>query len=317
MNIWLISLVHPLYRSPLPVCPQRRAAFNELDSYLTRVIRDSGLRDQPTMAFLRWGFNQRSLQDPTRLDVDPLLPMDAAHIDACLTTELVRERMPIEKAHEVCRLLAERCKEKAQQLVQLKSGLDHAVLPPGARFDLLLPEESHLHSFSKVAVGADGAFRDRDLHTFNQNEREQYKIIYDWRGPNEYAIPLNHARFMQLQSDYRRTTGDIAADVKEDQLFLRRLWTMCARYDTISGAGYQAALPEESFEMLQRHWEVEHECYASPLNHCLDSFGSAFIETDRFFGSKGKNTKTHTQCNRHTRTPFGAHQLLSPPMRSA
>jgi phosphorylated CTD-interacting factor 1 len=62
---------------------------------------------------------------------------------------------------------------------------------------------------------------------------------------------------------------------------------MCARYDTISGAGYQAALPREAFEVLQRDFGVLHECYASPLNHCLDSFGSAFLDTDRFFGSKG------------------------------
>ena len=275
----------------------RRAAFNELDTNLTRFVREVGLREQPSMAFLRWGFNQRSLQNPKRVDEqDPLLPMDAG-VDACLTSELVREKLNKETAREVCLKLAAACKTKAAMLVKMKTRLESSTSNTPAslagKFELLLPHESHLHTFKTASAHGDGGssaqpYRERDLNSFNQSEREQYKIIYDRGGPSEHAIPLNHARFTQLRSDYIRSTGPIRADLKEDTEFLRRLWTMCARYDTISGAGYQAALPEEGFAMLKRHWGVEHECYASPLNHCLESFGSAFIETDRFFGSKGQ-----------------------------
>lgn len=299
-----------------PPSLQRRAAFNELDANLTRLCVEGGLREQPSMAFLRWGFNQRSLQQRRSLNqVDPLLPMDAI-IDSCLLHELRREKMPLAKAEEICKQLAEKCKIKAIELVKLKkrfaiqaaSAAEAAASETSSssssssstlkRFDLLLPHESHLHSFNdthpSTNVGTHSSttttttsFRERDLNASNQDPSAQYKLIYDWHGPSEYAIPLNHDRFTKLKLDYQRTTGPILEDIKEDQIFLRRLWTMLARYDTISGAGYQAALPEDGFEMLRQYWGVQHECYASPLNHHLESFGSAFWETDRWFGSKG------------------------------
>ena len=39
--------------------------------------------------------------------------------------------------------------------------------------------------------------------------------------------------------------------------------------------------------MLRTQLGVAHECYASPLNRTLDSFNSAFADTDHFFGSQG------------------------------
>ena len=287
----------------------RRNAFNELDTQLTRMVREAGLREQPSMACLRWGFNQRSLQNPALSydEADQLLPMAPAPTDACLIMELQRERMEAGKAAEICQQLAARCKEQAEKLIKLRKRLmasTSAALTSMRKFTLLHPSEAHQYTESLARGGGGGgsaaaSFRSRDRQTFNQSAREQYWLIYDFGGESEYAIPLNHERITHLKRDYERATGPVAAaaetggssgsgDMRGDQTFLRRLWSMCARYDTISGAGYQAALPEEGFGMLQRYWGVEHECYASPLNHCLDSFGSAFIDTDRFFGSKGR-----------------------------
>jgi len=288
----------------------RRAAFNDLDNHLTRLVIDAGLREQPQMAFLRWGFNQRSLQSPALSydEADPLLPMHAAPTDACLMMELVRERLSHKNSAEICAALAAKCGDSAAELIKLRAQLmgpnADATAAAGKSITLLYPHESHLH----LAAGGGGAgshvpggYHARDRLTHNQNARDQYWLIYDRGGDSEYAIPLNHARFTKLMHDYERTTGPVGGDaaaadggssssearVKGDHVFLRRLWSMCARYDTISGAGYQAALPTDAFDVLRRLFGVGHESYASPLNHCLDSFGSAFIDTDRFFGSKG------------------------------
>ena len=51
--------------------------------------------------------------------------------------------------------------------------------------------------------------------------------------------------------------------------------------------GMQAALPPAVFEQLQRHFDVECECFASPLNATLPKFCSFFDDTDRYFGSEG------------------------------
>lgn len=40
-------------------------------------------------------------------------------------------------------------------------------------------------------------------------------------------------------------------------------------------------------ELLHRELQIDHECYASPLNRNLSTFCSVFEDTDRFFGSRG------------------------------
>jgi len=327
-----VSLIRPYLSAdiPLPPPPQRdfqeeppaliqarRNAFKELDLRLSQFCKDIGLYDQPSMAYLRWSFDQRSLQHPL-MPADPLIPMQPS-MDACLIYELQRSRtrkdvrqskpkIAKHEAEDVARKLADACKEQAPRLLKLSQRMMNsaAVVADIKKFTLLFPHEAHIlmsgRSTSAAAPYSSSSSSSssssqsnhstpyqptRDYDPRTQNIKDQYHIVYDMFGPSHWSIPLNRERFDQLVRDYSQHTQPVQAEMKEDQLFLRRLWTMLARYDTISGAGYQAALPEESFSLLTRYWGVTHECYASPLNHCLESYGSAFIETDRFFGSKG------------------------------
>ena len=65
-----------------------------------------------------------------------------------------------------------------------------------------------------------------------------------------------------------------------------RIFCMIARYEALGGEGYQAAVPASTFSCLTK-FGVTHECFASPLNNTLDSYGSVFPDTDRFFNSTG------------------------------
>lgn len=47
------------------------------------------------------------------------------------------------------------------------------------------------------------------------------------------------------------------------------------------------AFPASGFNLLQKLFGVEAECFASPLNVTLDKFCSVAFDTDRFFGSAG------------------------------
>jgi hypothetical protein len=99
---------------------------------------------------------------------------------------------------------------------------------------------------------------------------------------NEYGsapkISITRKRFEQLHREY------IDPDFK---LFLKRVYRLLLRYETLGYAGCQAAIPESVFDVLYKLYKVDHECFASPLNHYLKSYGSAFIDTDGYFGSKG------------------------------
>jgi len=67
------------------------------------------------------------------------------------------------------------------------------------------------------------------------------------------------------------------------------IFCVLQRYEALSGAspGFQMALPEDVFDVLHKHWEVVHECFASPLNCYFPSYCSLFPDTDSCFGSKG------------------------------
>ena len=62
------------------------------------------------------------------------------------------------------------------------------------------------------------------------------------------------------------------------------LFCLLARYHGHAGHGFQAALSEHAFAVLQQHLGVEFECFASPLNCRFAPFGSAYPDTDAAFG---------------------------------
>ena len=69
--------------------------------------------------------------------------------------------------------------------------------------------------------------------------------------------------------------------------FLRSVFCLLARYDSLGGHGYQAAVGQHGFTWLRDHMDVHFECFASPLNCRFGRYCSAFPDTDTPFGSVG------------------------------
>ena len=63
-----------------------------------------------------------------------------------------------------------------------------------------------------------------------------------------------------------------------------RIFSLLCRYDTLEGAGFQAAIGSDVFDSLLRNFDVRMECFASPLNSRYGVFCSAFPDTDCWFG---------------------------------
>lgn len=265
----------PIYLEEVPkIIFDRKKMFDELDANLTAMCQSAGLVSQPSMAFLRWRFCQRMLQSGPSFPQDPLLPVSPS-IDSGLCHELVRERMDRKVALKICQQLAEETKNNADVLVGIRQKL----------YDQYVKEWNAGHTnswgFRKTfPLNYDPIPKETATLSFQENNK---KIIHvtccNWN------IPLNIERFKILKILYERHTEPV--NEASQGRFLRRLWSMLARYDTIGGAGYQAALPEAAFDVLKKLFGVTHECFASPLNQYLDSYNSAFPDTDRFFGSRG------------------------------
>ena len=59
------------------------------------------------------------------------------------------------------------------------------------------------------------------------------------------------------------------------------------RYETVGGSMYQCSVTPQTFDVLQREFQVTKECMDSPFNHNADIYWSAFRDTDGPFGSQG------------------------------
>jgi len=110
-----------------------------------------------------------------------------------------------------------------------------------------------------------------------EKETPQRQLQIIWR---DTTLLINREHYLKIQKLYVLGNHD-------SELFKVRLFCLLHRYETIGGAGYQAAVPSAVFTTLKEEFGVTHECFASPLNQSLSSYSSAFADTDHFFGSCG------------------------------
>jgi hypothetical protein len=110
------------------------------------------------------------------------------------------------------------------------------------------------------------------------------------------GLLLNEEHLLRLRTLYIRAakpSGTVCAahdDALHDALWLRRLFCLLARYETVFGTarGLQGALPTRVFTALETHLGVVGECFASPLNcRYPHAYFSAFPDTDSAFSSMG------------------------------
>ena len=238
----------------------RRNAFQACDARLTALVRQhTSLRAPPVNAFQRWGFSQRALSVAS---ADPLLPSNAA-VDDALVQELVREGVEEAAALRVAEELATEVRKQGEALGAMRLEYKDRQYAPG--------------SIRVLGEGTASSLRVQMV--------EGERVVYE--------IPINAQHWAKLQRLYLLHSPPASsslcspASLSTDDVFLHRAFALLARYDTIGGAGYQAAMPEPAFAYLQQQFALTTECFASPLNCCLERYHSAFEDTDGWFGSRG------------------------------
>jgi phosphorylated CTD-interacting factor 1 len=119
-------------------------------------------------------------------------------------------------------------------------------------------------------------------------------------GKKRQLLKLNPVHLAKLRLAYESRTT-----VVDEQEFLNRVFCLLARYQTIQGHGFQAAVCEKAFVVLSQDMEVTLECFASPLNSTFGLHCSAFYDTDACFGSLGSFFDLHpTQGSFEANPPF-------------
>ncbi|KAJ0402082.1 hypothetical protein ATCC90586_000267 [Pythium insidiosum] len=101
------------------------------------------------------------------------------------------------------------------------------------------------------------------------------------------SVKLSVSHFTKLQRLYERQSQKRITRPQDRHAFEAAVFSLLLRYDSLDGGGFQAALNEECFDVLLKHFDCKMECFASPLNSRYSRFCSAFLDTDAAFGSVG------------------------------
>ena len=101
------------------------------------------------------------------------------------------------------------------------------------------------------------------------------------------TFSINRQHFEKVVTLFDRQNQTFQSREEHDASFLSSLFCLLSRYDTLQGAGLQAALQGAVFDVLLRLYGCNLECFASPLNCRYERFFSAFPDTDAPFGSLG------------------------------
>jgi hypothetical protein len=110
------------------------------------------------------------------------------------------------------------------------------------------------------------------------------------------TLRINAEHFAKLRDMWTALRADVSDGAKggpcDEAALAADTFCLVQRYASLigfhtQGAGFQAAMHLECFEVLRRDLDCRFECFASPLNARYRHFCSAFADTDGVFGSLG------------------------------
>lgn len=134
------------------------------------------------------------------------------------------------------------------------------------------------------------------IEFINKQSGENQDIIILKKNVKMYTFYYKNINFELNIQYYKKLKNMYIHNIDNSTnkyLFQKRVFNLLCRYNTIFNPGYQAAIPVELFNLIANDLKVSHEMFASPLNSTLNSYTSAFYDTDFHFCSKGNIFSTY------------------------
>lgn len=139
-------------------------------------------------------------------------------------------------------------------------------------------------------------------HIIDKNKNND-KIILKL---DNYVLHINEEHFNKIKNNFQieSTNFDLC------------VWNMLFRYksyfgDRDEGEGHHAAVPIPVMKKLNQLFNVNYECFASPLNHYFPNFNSAFGDVDCYFGSLGSFFSTQFAAGFYEANPPFIEELMN------
>jgi phosphorylated CTD-interacting factor 1 len=203
----------------------------------------------PVYCFDRW-LAVQLMNDIKRLDL--LIPYVSSPVTQSLTTDLERIGISTENAESICNEIKQFTNKQSQILENQKKSKDN----------------------SSCVVQLD-----------------KYKHSIDLKVANlpKLIIKINHSHFDKLAKLFiiHSKADHPNFNPLKDLKFRTILFCLLLRYRSLGADGFQAGLSTKTFTILKNNYDVEFECFASPLNCTFANYGSLFPDIDSYFGSFG------------------------------
>lgn len=216
------------------------------------------------LIIIRWFYTQKLLD--TTDNKDPLIPLSKAYNEG-LWYELRKDGVSPDRSSNIENLL--------HQMIAFSNDFLDTNQNTDKQDDVIITFEEAMVIFnykkSKVYISKDSYDKlIKDYFTTNKNEG--------------FQTPLNRSN-----KDLKRSDRSLkkSQEIPSDELLKIRLFNLVCRYKALYAPGYHASIPEEVFTILRNKLKVSHELFASPFNHTLDKYFSAYPDTDGYFGSQG------------------------------
>lgn len=269
-------------------------------------------------AFERWIMDSKMEEKSRKVgsDSDPILSFSYVQTSmACQNLiEEIREALDGNEsrldAENIASQLCDRANRSVRYLNRLKS-----------------EEKGYLHRRCKILVEHDSLSvslsldRSKGKNKGNKNMKRQ-----------PYVVKLNRAHYRKLHLMYRNhlagylvtRADDFTGPIefyKQEHTFHMFVFALLIRYSALSGGqllkdlrggGMQGALHDEVFDYLAQELGVKIELFASPFNSFFSSYGSAFADLDRIFGSLGDFFNENNLLNNYIMKNGGCYECNPP-----
>jgi hypothetical protein len=120
------------------------------------------------------------------------------------------------------------------------------------------------------------------------------KVVINYKTEKVYLTIFHLEKLLNLYNTYNKENiifqkFMFAKKSKKTIACIRRIFCMIHRYEIYfkNSVGLQGSVTKNALSTLRDMYNINTECFASPLNCYLDNYYSAFYDTDKFFGSKG------------------------------
>lgn len=267
-------------------------------------------KNPPSGSFHRWLFERQTLAALLNIKTDPILPPKLNSISKSMYRE-INEDLPakikpglqfINKQDELNKYITTYLKNAyalinkykyhkdinrlKQEIKKLKKGINKQKIIDIKKVCDLLFENIVKDDINKICdyMSNESAKEIELLHDVIQSDHNISKNEYNNKITlklDNYQLEINKEHFDKIKNNFQ-----------VDNSFDLHLWNMLFRYKSYfgennEGEGHHAAVPVSVMKKLNALFNVNYECFASPLNHYFPNFNSAFGDVDCYFGSLG------------------------------